>query len=233
MAKEWAWSYSKKKSYDECPKKHYELDIAKTYTDDTDQLRWGNEVHKAVAGAILHAKGLPGVGSGRDRVTPAPLAEAMANYQKWVDVVTASPGEVLVERKYAITRNFTKTDWFADNVWYRGICDLLMITGDTATALDWKTGKVRHDSIQLMLMATCIFIHHPQVNKIKTRFIWLAHDCSTPDTFERATIMNHWLPLLPQLQAWQDAAAKMDYPPKPNRLCRKWCPVVSCPYHGK
>lgn len=234
MAKEWSWSYSKKKNRDTCPKRHYEVDIAKNFTDTSKQLLWGNEVHRALAAAVLHARGIPSVGSGRDKVTAAPLPETMKDYQKWVDLIATDTGQVYVERKYAITRKFEKADWFDDTVWYRGICDLLSITGDTATALDWKTGgKVQHDSIQLMLMATCIFVHHPEVQKVKTRFMWLQHECSTPDVFLRATIMKDWTTLLPEINQMEQDAKAMHYPPKPGYLCRRYCPVTSCPHHGK
>lgn len=219
MAKEWSWSFTKKKNYDTCPKRHYEVDILKNFTDSTEQLKWGNEVHDALAKAC----------AGKD-----PLPEGMS-YQAWVDIVRSSPGKLLVEQKYAITRKFEKTSWFADNVWYRGICDLLRINGDTATALDWKTGqRIDPNSIQLMLMATCILVHHPEINTVKTRFIWLAHDkATTPAVFTRAEIMTHWQKLLPEIEAMKRAAETLTYPPKPGHLCRKHCPVTSCPFHGK
>lgn len=218
MAKEWAWSYSKKKNYDTCPKRHYEVDILKNYTETSEQLTWGNEVHDALAAAC----------SGK-----APLPPTLKMYQKWVDVVKESPGELLVEQKFAITRDFKATAYFAPNVWYRGICDLLMLNGDTATAIDWKTGKIKHDSIQLMLMATCIFIHHPQIKTVKTRFIWLPDDCSTPETWSRDTFLKEWVSLLPELEAMETATKAINFPPKPSPLCRKWCPVITCQHNGK
>jgi hypothetical protein len=233
MAKEWNWSYSKKKNYDVCPKRHYEVDIAKHFQEDSEQLTWGNEVHKSLAAAALHAKSIRHSGSGRDMVQAAALPETMASYQRWIDLIKNAPGTLLVERKYAITKDFQATSWFADNVWYRGICDLLMVNGSVATAIDWKTGKVAHDSIQLMLMATCIFIHHPEINTVKTRFIWLKEDCTTPEVFHRSEIMKEWTPILPQIEAMKVASLKMDFPPKPNNYCRRYCPVTSCPFHGK
>lgn len=218
MAKEWSWSFSKKKNFDTCPKRHYEVDILKHFTESSEQLTQGNEVHGALAAAC----------SGT-----APLPEPMNYLQKWVDVVRSSPGILKVEEKYAITRDFQKTAYFAPNVWYRGICDTLKLNGDTATALDWKTGKVSHNSVQLMLMATCIFVHYPQIKTVKTRFVWLQDDCTTRDIWLRDTIMKEWTSLLPEIKAMEDASKTLTYPPKPGGLCRKYCPVTSCPFHGK
>jgi hypothetical protein len=233
MAKEWAWSFSKKKNFDTCPKRHYEVDILKNFTEDSEQLTQGNETHKALAAACLHGAGIPSSGSGRDAVIARPLPEPMNYMQKWVDVVTSAAGTLKVEEKYAITRDFQKTSYFAPNTWYRGICDVLKLNGDDATALDWKTGKVGHNSVQLMLMATCIFIHYPQIKTVKTRFIWLAEDCTTRDVWERATIMKEWTSLIPEINAMEQASKTLTYPPKPGALCRKWCPVTSCPFYGK
>lgn len=233
MAKEWAWSFSKKKNFDTCPKRHYEVDILRNFTEDSEQLTAGNEAHKALAAACLHGAGVASSGSGRDMVKAAPLPEPLGYLQKWVDVVVASPGILKVEEKYAITRDFQKTAYFAPNTWYRGICDTLKLNSTTATALDWKTGKVKHNSVQLMLMATCIFIHYPQIETVKTRFVWLADDCTTREVWQRATIMNEWISLLPEIKQMEDASKTLTYPPKPGKLCRQWCPVTSCPFHGK
>ena len=220
MAKEWAWSFSRKKNYDTCPKKHYEVDIQKNFTDSTEQLTWGNSVHEALAKAC----------EGK-----APLPVTMP-YQKWVDEMKDEPGlpgRLIVEQKYAITRDFQPTSYFAGNVWYRGICDVARINGPVALARDWKTGKIKHDSKQLMLMATLLFVHIPELQRIRTEFVWLQDDCTTPEVWKRATIMREWVGLIPEVNAMEQAYKNMTFPPKPSNLCRKWCPVTSCPYHGK
>lgn len=236
MAKEWSWSFSKKKNYDTCPKRHYEVDVLRNFTEDSEQLTWGNEVHKALAGGILYASGIPRSGSGRDMIEAKPLPQTMASYGHWVEEMADAPdkpGKVHVEQKFAITRDFQPTTYFAPNVWYRGVCDAMRVCDDTVLARDWKTGKVKHDSIQLMLMATCIFIHRPEIKRIKTEFIWLKEDCATPEVWSRSTIMKEWVSLIPQINAMEKAAQTLTYPPKPGKLCRAWCPVTSCPFHGK
>jgi hypothetical protein len=213
-----AGSYSKLKNYETCPKKHYEVDIAKNYQDESDQLAWGNRMHKALADAC----------TGK-----TPLPEELKDYQKWVNKVRAGPGELLVEQKYALTRDFQATEYFGPRVWWRSIGDAVRVDGPVALGLDWKTGKILHDSVQLMLLAQCIFAYHPDVQAVRTEFIWLKDDCMTSDMWRRDTIANEWIGLLPRIKALEDANATMNYPPKPGKLCYKWCPVLSCPYHGK
>lgn len=218
MAKEWAWSYTKLKNFDTCPLRHYEVDILKNYTEESEQLIWGGQVHEALANAC----------SGK-----APLPATMKDYQKWVDEMVSGPGELFVEQKYAITRKFEKAAYFGHNVWYRGICDVLRIDGPVALARDWKTGAIKHNSVQLMLMAQCIFVHYPEVQKIKTEFVWLQDDCVTPELWSRDTIYREWVSLLPQVDVMEQASKTKNYPPKPSGLCRKWCPVKTCEHHGK
>ena len=43
------WSYSSLKEYQNCPKKYYEIRVAKNYVfQDTPQTIYGKEVHKAL-----------------------------------------------------------------------------------------------------------------------------------------------------------------------------------------
>ena len=215
-----SWSYSKYKAYDVCPRRHYEVDIQKNFVDDTEQLKWGNQVHKAMADAALGKSDLP---------------DSMKDYQRWIDKYASPglPGELKVELKYAVTKDFEPTAWFARNVWFRGVCDLQRISGPVAVAIDWKTGKVLHDSRQLMLMAQCIFVHYPEVQRVLTEFVWLKDDCTTPETFNRNTIMNGWPPILDHVKQMESAAQTLSYPPKPGKLCARYCPVSTCQYHGK
>lgn len=219
--KQWAWSFSRLNAYESCPKRHYEVDIAKNFTDSTEQLDWGNEVHKALELATTDG---------------TPLPDGMRDYQVWVDDIKGGEGTILVEQQFAITKDFQPTGWFDPDVWFRGICDVMKIgpSGRTVRARDYKTGNPKHNSRQLMLMAQCIFVHHPAVQRVHTEFVWLKSNClGTPEIFNRATIANEWLPLLPQIKQMEDAAKNANYPPKPCGLCARYCPVVSCQFHGK
>lgn len=215
-----SWSYSKIKNYDTCPKKHYEVDIAKSVQDDTTQLKWGNEVHDAMAKAC----------SGK-----SPLPPDMLDFQPWVDRVRSGPGELLVEQKYALTRDLQPTEYFSPRVWYRGIGDVVRVDGPVALVLDWKTGKILVDSVQLALMAQCVFAFHPDVKRVRSEFVWLKEgdNISTPEIFDRNDMPGFWVGMLPRIQEYQNALSNMNFPPKPGKLCFKYCPVKSCPHNGK
>lgn len=220
-AKEWAWSYSKLKNYETCPKRHYEIDILKSVAEVQEPggpLDWGNKAHDALAKACAGVALLP---------------EPFMEYQAWVDRVRAGPGELLVEQKYAITRQFGQTKYFAKDVWYRGIGDIVRLYKDVALILDWKTGKILEDPVQLMLMAQCIFSHYPQVERVRSEYVWLKDDCTTPEVFDRKEVADQWIALLPRVRALEAASKTQTFPPKPSGLCKKHCVVTSCPFHGK
>ncbi|HEY1215931.1 MAG TPA: PD-(D/E)XK nuclease family protein [Bryobacteraceae bacterium] len=224
--KEWAWSYSKLKNYDSCPKRHYEVDICKNFDDKIDPLTGqknaaldeGDQAHDALAKACKQL---------------APLPAKFTHYQHWVDRVLAGPGTLLVEQKYAITRDFRPTTYFARDTWYRGIGDVVRIDGPVALVLDWKTGKILEDSVQLMLMAQCIFSHYPAVRRVRSEFVWLKEDCTTPEVFDRQEVANQWIGLLPRVAVLEQASKTLTYPPKPGPFCKKNCPVQSCPFFRK
>lgn len=222
--KEWSWSYSKLKNYDVCPKRHYEVDERKNYRDDSEAgaaaLALGNAAHDALAKAC-----------GQD----IPLPEKFSHYQKWVDRVKRQlgGGKLLVEQKYAITRNFAPTTYFAKDVWYRGIADVVILHGPVAITSDWKTGKILEDSVQLMLVAQCLFSHYPEVQRVGTEFIWLKEDATSPEVFSRQEVADAWVELLPRVQALETASKTVTFPPKPGPFCKKYCPVDSCPFWRK
>ncbi len=217
-------SYSKIKNYDTCPKRHQEVDLLKHFKDSGEKMAWGHEVHAALAKSCGMVGG------------PGPLPAPMAKYKKWVDMYAAPglPGKLYLEQQYAITKTFQPTGWKDwNNTWFRAIVDLLRIDGPVARAVDWKTGKMLHDSRQLMMSAQAIFAHHPGVRRIYTEFVWLQDDVVTPEVFDRATIAREWPPVLEKIKVMEEAMRLNKYPTNRSGLCYRHCPVLTCPVHGK
>lgn len=216
--KPFAWSYSKIKNYETCPKRYWHYDVSKDVKEpEGEALQYGNAVHAALAAALLGD----------------PLPNHFKNLQSWVDRITTREGKILTEQKLAITNEFEPCDWFAKTAWYRGIADVIKITGRVALAIDWKTGKIVEDGSQLALMAQCIFSHHPEVERIRTEFVWLKEEATTRADFARTDMADVWKGILPRVTLLQNAHETMTFPPKPGGLCRKWCSVSSCPHQGQ
>lgn len=219
VSKPFTWSYSRLKNFESCPKRHWEVDVAKAFKEaESEQLKWGNLVHKALDDAVAKGKTLP-VG--------------MEKYQPLVDRIRASPGKIVTEQQLAITTAFSPTGYFDRDVWYRAKIDVTLVQEPVAMVIDYKTGKILEDSVQLALAAAAIFAHYPTVQKIRSRFIWLADDCDTNEDFERKDMPAFWASIWPRIEALKHAHETTTYPAIPNRLCRNWCPVTSCPHNGR
>ncbi len=217
--KQFAWSYSKLKNFETCPKRYYEIDVTKHVKEaPSESLTWGDEVHKKAASRI------------KDGI---PLPKTMEFIEPWIQRILANSesSKILVEQQYAITKDFAPTEWFGKDVWFRSIADVLKINGDVALAVDWKTGKILEDSVQLALCAGCIFVHYPSVNAVRTKFIWLKEDAESKQDFKRSDMPAIWRSILPRIVSLEEATNTTTFPAKPGGLCRKYCPVSSCPHY--
>jgi hypothetical protein len=218
LKKAFAWSYSQLKAYETCAFQWQQVNLLKNFKGtEGPELIWGNRVHKAIATTL---KGSP------------PLPDEMLIYQGWLDSIKKLPGILHVEQKYAITKDFAPCEYFAPNVWFRGIGDVVLIHGKVAYVGDWKTGKVLDDHVQLMLMAQLVFSHFPEVELIQAQFIWLKFDCSSQKVLSRQDVADNWIGLMDRVKSMQNAFDTDTFPKNPSGLCRKHCPVRSCEFWG-
>jgi hypothetical protein len=216
--KPFTWSYSRLKNFETCPKRNWHMDIAKDVKEDeSDALLWGNEAH-AILAKRLSKK--------------VPLPPGFGGYEKWCRRIESIGGELYVEQKLGLTRAFGPSGYFDRGIWFRSIADAMVLKGAVAYAGDWKTGKVLNDSVQNVLVAACVFAHRPEIRAVHTEFIWLKDDTTTPQVIHRGDMPAFWATMLPRVAALERAHNLTEYPATPNRLCRRWCAVTSCPHHG-
>lgn len=210
------WSHSALSDFENCPKQFFHKRIAKDVVDPPNEAGlWGDYVHKSFEKYL------------RERT---PLPENLSQYQDYLDRIAAGSGVMHVECKYAINRYLEPCDFFDPKVWCRAILDVLHIDGDEARVLDHKTGKMRPGSRQLKLSALMVFIHHPEVVRVKTGYFWLKERQLTKEVFSRLQESELWEGFLPTLQAYRRAFADEMFTPRPSGLCRGWCPVTGCEF---
>jgi hypothetical protein len=127
-------------------------------------------------------------------------------------------------------------DFFAKDVWWRGIVDLVIINKEKRIAylVDYKTSKnTRYaDTKQLDLMAGAIFTHYPDIVEIKSALLFVVCNEMVKKKHEyvmRTSYMNTMAPELARLEA----ALKNDvWNPVSGPLC-KFCPVTECTHNRK
>ena len=217
-----AWSYSRLHAYETCPRQFHERDILKKWGEEKSEMQsFGDAVHAAMAQALRTGKALP---------------LAYSPYQHWIDKVLRTKGELLVESecKWAITRDFTPTTFFSKTAWMRTVCDAAKIDDDIALIVDWKTGKsINVDELQLVLMALMALAQFPQLELVRADFIWLQEDSQTSKILKRDEMADYWAEIMPRVEHYQRALEEGLFPPTPNRLCKRWCPVRTCEFWGK
>ena len=217
--KAFAWSYSQLTGFETCGLRYYHYNVAKDVTEPDDSgLREGNRLHKAFENRILHAE---------------PLPFGMGMYENMLTKIVAAPGATLGEQKLAITSSFTPVTFFHKDVWFRTVIDAAKIDATTARIFDWKTGKVKKDTTQLQLMSAAVFHHDKRIERVKAALVFVAHGQLEREEFVRGDVTEIWSEILPRVKALEHARVTNTFPPKPSGLCKRYCAVRTCAYHGR
>jgi len=210
-------SYSRLATFEACEAKFNYLYVAKTVVDtDNEFTIYGNRVHSELE---LYAKVKLGQES-EDKLSELHPVRAASMWYPLVDRALQSPGTHYFEKQMAITKAKQPCDWFAIDVWLRGIADVLVVNNDVAYCLDWKTGKIKDDPTQLKLFAAMIFAHFPEVRRVKTCFVWLHHGDTTESEYSVNDLDNIWAELEPRFDRVQEAVELGVFKAKPSGLCR-------------
>lgn len=211
------WSYSGLKDYVNCPRQYYEVKVAKNFTKrPTQQMLYGTAVHKALEDYV---------GDGK------PLEKNYERYQPMLDALLTIEGERLPEYRMAINTELEPCTWGAEDYWVRGIVDLLVLGGDTAYIVDYKTGSAKYPDVnQLKLMSLMTYAHFPKVEHIKAGLLFVAHNTFINEVYHRDQSEDLWKDFLPDLERLKLSYDNDKWPENPTPLCG-WCPVTTCQFH--
>ena len=220
MSSAGAWSYSKIKSFETCPKQFYHTNVLKEFPfQDTTATLYGKEFHTACEEYIRDGK---------------PLPPQFSFMEETMQRLAAMPGEKHCELKMGLTADLEPCDFFAKDVWFRGIADLIVIDGETARYVDYKTGKSSKyaDTGQLQLMALAVFKHFPQVKKVKGALLFTIANDMVKQDYSVTDEGVLWKPWVQKYAALEKAFETGVWNPRPSGLCKKYCPVTECPHNG-
>ena len=222
------WSYSLLDKYDNCPHSFAEVKVYKRWKDKPhDANEWGNRAHKGVELACKQEK---------------PLEPEMAYLQPLVTMVDGwrmgcteeNGGLVMVEKKLAINLKLEPCDFFSNDVFGRGVADILYVfpKAKKARILDWKTGK-RKQSEQMIYLALLTFYNYPTVDLIRTDFVWIKDGKNDPRIFAREDIPAMWQMVTPLMAEYKQAFKDENWPKRTSGLCKGWCAVENCEHWSK
>lgn len=208
-----AWTYSDLDGYETCPRKYFETKVLRRFKDSNVANQWGVRAHNAFEARIKEG---------------TPLPEGMQQWESMAVKIINLPGTKLSEFKLSITPSFEPAPW--GNAWSRGKADLVVLDGERAAVLDYKTGKFR-PSEQLKLYAGYVFATQPEVERVQTGYVWLKERRVTQDTFHRKDVPEIWKEFLPRVKRLEKAFNGSEWPCRPSGLCNGWCPVETCEHY--
>lgn len=222
MSVKYTWSYSSLDLFKQCPQKYYRLRVLKDVKDPpAEHLNYGLAVHKAAEDYI--GKGVP-------------IPEKyVAILKTSLDRLIAMEGEKHCELRLGLTQGLEPCAFFAPDVWWRGVADLIIIKDDSAYVVDYKTGKSSKyaDTKQLELLSLAVFKHFPQVKKIKGGLLFVVANDLIKANYEQDKAGVYWTKWLEDTGRLEAAIANDVWNAKPNFTCRQYCPVHDCQHNGK
>ncbi len=207
------YSYTFLNTYDICPKQAFHRYVLKDHPFvGSTESKWGNVVHSAMKSRL------------RDKT---PLPKEVAKYEPFAAAI--EPFTISVEEKLGVTKDGSLCGFFDDNVWLRGMADVVAAVETSAMLPDWKTGKKREDPYELEIQGVLVQAKWPQFERITGHYVWLqdgvvgrAHDVSnTGETLECLQEKADEIEHCHKTGEWRT---------KSGPLCG-WCPVLSCNFN--
>lgn len=211
------WSYSSLKDFVNCPRQYYEVKVAKSVAKKvTEHMLYGTEVHKAVEDYVRDGK---------------PLAKHYAHYKPVLDELLKIPGTRYPEYQMALKVDRTVCAFDDEARWVRGIVDLLIVDGEDAFIVDYKTGSNKYpDPKQLKLMALMTYAHFPEVQNIRAGLLFITRNSFVPEEYARSGMDKLWMEFKSDLDRLELSYENNMWPEKPSGLCG-WCPVEKCKFY--
>jgi hypothetical protein len=207
-------SYSALKQFETCPRQYHEVRVLKKHPpQETKATLWGKRVHEAAELHIRDGKQFTFEFPGQDTVL------ALASLK----------GEKHCELEMAVNDKLEPVDFADPTAVLRGIADLVIISGDKARVLDYKTGSNKYpDVAQLELMALMVFAKFPEVERSHGGLLFLAHDTITQKITKKEdseVLWSGWFGKVARIEAAHETGV---WNAKSSGLCKGWCPVEFC-----
>lgn len=202
-----AWSFSRLKTWLQCPLKAKLLFIDKLKEPESQAMADGQRIHKLAEDYLNHAF---------DTV-PEELHSFGEDYK-----ALRQAGGLLVEHPLAFKEDLTLCDWFAKDAWLRVRFDAFVLDKENrhACVIDLKTGKVRkEDEEQLSLFALAVFLAYPEIDEVQTELWYINHGHPAAQSYKRShldSLKTKWFGKAEQMLHDEQ------FLPTPSPLCR-WC----------
>lgn len=213
-----AWSFYRLLDYEACPYRTYLKIVQKAEMPEFD------EKHPIVRGRRVHEEIENYIRGGEEGMPKAA--------QRCVEIVeycreAYDMGRAACEEQWGFTEHWEPTGYFDEDVWLRLVIDCAVYEdNDSAVMIDWKTGKSYGNEVKYMqqaqLYACGLFMRHPEINYVDTRFVFLDEGKERIKAFERDKKMMKLLGKFTERAKRLTSA--IDFRPKPNARNCRFCP---------
>ena len=215
------WSHSALKDFEGCARRYHEVKVLKKYpTPETEQIRYGKELHKAAEDYV------------RDGT---PLPEQFNFVKPTIDALMTKSGRRYPEHEMALTEDLTPCGFKEDKVWVRGIADLLIVDDDNLTAwvVDYKTGNNKYPDVgQLELMSLMVFASFPHIRQVNSALLFVVKETMVKAKMSVDEVPTAWQRYRERVAKLAACHANNVWNPNQTPLCG-WCPVRGCEFNPK
>jgi hypothetical protein len=202
-------SFSSLNQYQNCPHAYRLQRVDKVMAFvESEQMRWGNVVHKNLENALTINE---------------PLLDSISWLNNTVDTLKTSEAVLHVEQEVAINADLSPSTFWDSTCWMRGKVDLAARYPHVTVQLDWKTGTRKvGQTEQLMLFAGFEFALNPACETVKTGYAWLKEKKIDVTVYERKQVPMIWGHFIPKMDRLAKSFETGEWPMKPSGLCG-WC----------
>lgn len=213
-----AWSHSALEDFKNCPRAFHAKRVEKSVVETKGEATvWGEEVHKHFEERLAHGVVLPDV---------------LAAHEEYLARLEARPGQKTMEGRIALNLGGQPCEFFAPDVWFRGVIDFKEVDGDRAMVVDYKTGKVHQKLGQLYAFMLHTFAAHPAVQMCHAEYYWTQTKTTWGVSVSRSRIPELWTMFVPDLKQYAQAFKTDTWQPRQSGLCKRHCPVTDCEFNG-
>ena len=215
------WSHSALKDFEGCARRYHEVKVLKKYPfQETEQIKYGKELHKAAEDFVRHGTPIP------------PQFKFM---EPIMSALMQKPGRKFPEHEMALTDTLKPCGFKDEDVWVRGIADLLIIDDDNLTAwvVDYKTGNNKYpDTDQLVLMELMVFAHFPHIRQVNSALLFVVKETMVKHKMSVEEAEQYWWKYKERVSKLSSAFEHNVWNPNQTPLCN-WCPVKGCEFNPK
>lgn len=217
------WSFSSLKLFDTCPRKYFEVRVAKNFDDSPGE--------HALYGTALHLAAEEYVRDGKD------LPQGFLFIKHQLDSLMKIPGKKLTEFQMALRADLSPCSFDDPEYFCRGIADLVILNTEKKKAhiVDYKSGKSSRyaDPDQLALMAFMLFRHFPEIDTVKAGLLFNVANTFIPVQYSRDELTELPKRFKESLIKLENAFRYGVFNEKPSGLCRNYCVVTTCVHNGR